>query len=274
MGGDPVNSRGSLLISRRDLEFVLFEFLRVDELTRTERYEQHSRATFDAILDLSADIAEQHFASHNQSNDTIEPKLVDGVVEVNPDIKKALKVLSRSGLMAATFDEEVGGLQLPETIAGACWMWLLAANSTTTAYPMLALGGANLLLAHGTPDDAREFVDPMIEGRFLGTMCLSEPPQAAHRSALSVPGRFPTKAVCTGCLARRCGSRVATTISPRISCTLFSHESTEDRKAVRVYLYSLFRRHCRTTVMMRNEMMSCVSDSITRWGFEEHPMRY
>lgn len=172
------------MISRRDLEFVLFEFLRVDELTRTERYEQHSRATFDAILDLSADIAEQHFASHNQSNDTIEPKLVDGVVEVNPDIKKALKVLSRSGLMAATFDEEVGGLQLPETIAGACWMWLLAANSTTTAYPMLALGGANLLLAHGTPDDAREFVDPMIEGRFLGTMCLSEPQAGSSLGAI------------------------------------------------------------------------------------------
>lgn len=78
--------------------------------------------------------------------------------------------------MAATFDEEYGGLQLPETITGACWMWLLAANSTTVAYPMLTLGNANLLLlAHGTSQDKRDFVDPMIEGRFLGTMCLSEP---------------------------------------------------------------------------------------------------
>lgn len=171
-------------MSRRDLEFILFELLSVDELTERERYYQHSRATFESLLDLCAHIAEQHFASHNQSNDFIEPKLVDGVVEVNPDIKKALEVLYRSGLMAATFDEEFGGLQLPETIAGACWMWLLAANPTTAAYPMLALGGANLLLAHGTPEDAREFVNPMIEGRFLGTMCLSEPQAGSSLAAI------------------------------------------------------------------------------------------
>lgn len=163
------------LMSRRDLEFLLFEWLAVEELTSRKRYCQHSRSTFQAALDLSAQIAEEHFAPHNRSNDLNEPTLVGDRVEVNPEIKKALAVLNSTGLLAATLDEELGGMQLPETISGACWIWLQAANPTTVAYPVLALANANLLLAHGTPDDRREFVEPMIEGRFLGTMCLSEP---------------------------------------------------------------------------------------------------
>src|SRR5262249_40838223 len=160
-------------MSRRDLEFLLFEWLGVEELTKRKRYSQHSRSTFEAVLDLSAQIAEEHFAPHNRSNDVHELAVVDGEVRVNPDIKKGLDVFNSSGLLAATLDEELGGLQLPETVAGACWMWLQAANSATAAYPMLTLGNANLLLAHGTPQDKRDFVDPMMEGRFLGTMCLS-----------------------------------------------------------------------------------------------------
>lgn len=187
-----MTSKGDRLMSRRDLEFILFEWLAVEKLTKTKRYSQHSRSTFEAVIDLGAQIAEQHFAPHNRSNDLLEPTLVDGTVRVNPDIKKALGVLNSSGLLAATFDEEYGGLQLPETITGACWMWLLAANPTTVAYSMLTLGNANLLLAHGTPQDKSDFVEPMIEGRFLGTMCLSEPQAGSSLAAVrtrAVPER-------------------------------------------------------------------------------------
>ena len=42
----------STLLSRRDLDFLLYEWLRVDELTKRERFAEHSRETFDAVLDL------------------------------------------------------------------------------------------------------------------------------------------------------------------------------------------------------------------------------
>jgi alkylation response protein AidB-like acyl-CoA dehydrogenase len=179
-----VSAKHSRVMSRRDLDFLLFEWLRVDELTKRQRYEQHSRTTFAAALDLSARIAQERFAAHNRSNDLNEPTLVDGCVEVNPDIKKALDVLNSSGLLAATLDEELGGMQLPEAVAGACWMWFQAANPATVAYPMLTLANANLLLAHGTVEDRADFVDPMIEGRFLGTMCLSEPQAGSSLAAV------------------------------------------------------------------------------------------
>ncbi|HWJ10201.1 MAG TPA: acyl-CoA dehydrogenase, partial [Nocardioides sp.] len=50
-----------------------------------------------------------------------------------------------------------------------------AANVATSGYPMLTMANANLLLAHASPEQVARLVPPMIEGRWFGTMCLSEP---------------------------------------------------------------------------------------------------
>ena len=72
-------------------------------------------------------------------------------------------------------DERVGGLQLPQVVQTACFAWFQAANIGTWSYAMLTMGNANLLLAHGSDEQVDAYVRPMIEGRFHGTMCLSEP---------------------------------------------------------------------------------------------------
>ena len=71
---------GELLLSRRDLEFLLYDWLDVEALTKRERYAEHSRETFDAVLDLCAEIAAEQFAPHNKLSDTAEPQFVDGRV--------------------------------------------------------------------------------------------------------------------------------------------------------------------------------------------------
>ena len=63
----------SVLLSRRDLDFLLFEWLRVDELTKRERFAEHSRETFDAVLDLCEQLATRYFATHNKTSDANEP---------------------------------------------------------------------------------------------------------------------------------------------------------------------------------------------------------
>ena len=60
-------SSSDLLLSRRDLEFLLHEWLDVDSLTERPRYAEHSRETFDAVLDLAEQIATEHFAPHNRA---------------------------------------------------------------------------------------------------------------------------------------------------------------------------------------------------------------
>jgi butyryl-CoA dehydrogenase len=69
----------------------------------------------------------------------------------------------------------VGGLQLPATVASAGFAWFAAANVATSAYAALTVGNANLLLRYATPEQIDTWVRPMAQGRYSGTMCLSEP---------------------------------------------------------------------------------------------------
>ena len=165
----------SLLLSAHDLDFLLYDWLDAEGLTARKRFSEHSRATFDAILELCADLAEKRFAPHNKLNDAQEPHVVDGRVRMNPEVKIALDAVAEVGLLAATMDAEFGGLQLPELIQAACCAWFAAANTGTWAYAFLTIANANLLLAHGSQAQVEQFVRPMLEGRFYGTMCLSEP---------------------------------------------------------------------------------------------------
>ncbi|MDY7089451.1 MAG: acyl-CoA dehydrogenase [Actinomycetota bacterium] len=165
----------SKILSRRDLDFLLYEWLDVEALTANERFADHSRDTFDAFLDVSAQIAERDFAPHNRRSDLEEPTF-DGVrVSVIPEVAAALKVFNETGLLSATMDESVGGLQLPHVVARACFVWFQAANLATSSYSLLTAGNASLLLTYGSPSQIDRFVRPMLEGRFTGTMCLSEP---------------------------------------------------------------------------------------------------
>ncbi|MCE0762906.1 acyl-CoA dehydrogenase [Pseudonocardia kujensis] len=164
-----------LILSRRDVHFLLHDWLHVEELTKRERFAEHSRETVDAVLELAADLAAEKFAPHNKRNDAEEPRFVDGRVVLHEEVAPALRAAADAGLLSATMDAAVGGLQLPHVVGTAVQAWLHAANIGTWAYAMLTVANANLLLAHGTPEQVATWVPPMLEGRFHGTMCLSEP---------------------------------------------------------------------------------------------------
>jgi butyryl-CoA dehydrogenase len=165
----------SLILNRRDLQFLLHEWLDVESLVKRERYAEHSRETFDAVLELAEQIATEHFAPHNREADENEPRFVDGRVEMIPEVKRALQVFAEAGLLASEFDERFGGMQLPHTVGQAVFAWFKAANVGTSAYPFLTMANARLLIAHGSEEQVETYVRPMVEGRWFGTMALSEP---------------------------------------------------------------------------------------------------
>ncbi len=166
----------SKIASQRDLDFLLYEWLDAESLTARPRYIDHSRETFDAAIDTSRQIATDLFAPHNKKSDANEPFVnADGHVQLIPEIKQAVDAFSAAGLIAAGQDFELSNMQLPCVIEKACMAWFMGANVATAAYPFLTAANANLLLAHGTKAQIDTFVPPLLSGRFLGTMCLSEP---------------------------------------------------------------------------------------------------
>jgi alkylation response protein AidB-like acyl-CoA dehydrogenase len=163
------------LINRRDLAFVLYELLEVERLNTRARYADHSRDTFEAALDIAQRIAAEHFATHNRKADLNEPTFDGERVHMIPEVKQALEVFCKAGLMAAARDYDQGGMQLPMTIAQACMAIFNAANVSTAVYPFLTIANANLIEAFGSAQQKRDWLPHLLTGRFFGTMCLSEP---------------------------------------------------------------------------------------------------
>lgn len=165
-----------VLIPDRELGFLLWEWLRVDRLLGQSPFEFLDRETVEAMLDLSARLAEDAFLSHYKEADREEPFLdADGSVHVLPAIGEALRRYAELGLFGAGFPEELGGLHLPGPVVAASMAQFMAANIATSAYPMLTAANARLIATFGTPAQIDAFARPQIEGRDFGTMCLSEP---------------------------------------------------------------------------------------------------
>jgi alkylation response protein AidB-like acyl-CoA dehydrogenase len=175
----------SLILSRRDLDFLLYEWLDALSLTQRERFVDHNRETFDAVLDLCERLATDEFATHNKKSDQHEPEFDGNSVSMIPEVGAALQAFCDAGLMAAGQDFEMGGMQLPCVIEKAGFAWFKGANVSTSAYPFLTIGNANTLLKCGSPEQIERYVKPLLAGRFFGTMCLSEPQAGSSLSDIA-----------------------------------------------------------------------------------------
>ena len=163
------------IISTDDLAFQLYEVLDIERFTEYPRYADHSRDTFDAAIELALKVGAETFAPHNALCDANEPTFENGKVVIRPEVRAALDVLRDTGLMAASQDYERGGMQLPSVVAQTCIGIIKGANVSTHAYAGLTIAACNLIMAHGSEEYKQRFAEPMMAGRFFGTMCLTEP---------------------------------------------------------------------------------------------------
>ncbi|AAY95903.1 acyl-CoA dehydrogenase [Pseudomonas protegens] len=163
------------LLSSRNLAFELYEVLDAEGLTQRERFAEHNRETFDAALGTARSIAEKFFAPHNRKGDEHEPRYEDGQAVLIPEVKPAVDAFLEAGFLNAARSFEAGGMQLPTLLSQACFAHFQAANAASTSYPFLTMGAANLIESFGTEEQKQRFLQPMIDGRFFGTMALTEP---------------------------------------------------------------------------------------------------
>ena len=159
---------------RPTVDFLLHDWLKVESLQSRDRFADHSRETFDAVLDTCERIAREKYAPFNRLVDTQEPHF-DGEKVILPQATHdAYKAYAESGMLSAAQDYEVGGMQLPYTVEAAANAFFAMA-SVSIGSGMLTSGNANLLMVHGTDLQKQVFAANEFNGRFSGTMCLSEP---------------------------------------------------------------------------------------------------
>jgi alkylation response protein AidB-like acyl-CoA dehydrogenase len=162
-------------LSKRDLQFQLYEVLDTEALTSRPRFTDHSREVYDDVLNLAYNVADKYFANHTRDADLNEPHVVDGKVKLVPAVQAAMNAFRDAGFFSAHHDEELGGLQLPWVVMQAVQAHFQAANMGSSGYPFLTIGNANLQREFGTPEQQQKYMLPLLEGRWFGTMALSEP---------------------------------------------------------------------------------------------------
>ncbi len=133
------------------------------------------RETFDAAIGTARNIAEKFFAPHNRKGDENEPRYEDGQAILIPEVKPAVDAFLEAGFLNAARSFEAGGMQLPTLLSQACFAHFQSANAASTSYPFLTMGAANLIESFGSEEQKQRFLQPMIDGRFFGTMALTEP---------------------------------------------------------------------------------------------------
>ncbi len=163
------------LIHPKELEFQLYEVLDTESLLTRERFQEHNKETFDAVLQTANKIAVEKFATHNAKADADEPKFDGTNVHMIPEVKEAFDAYCESGFIAGKYDFEDGGMQLPETIMTAVAGYFMAANPSTTAYPFLTIAAANVIRNFASKSIKEKFMPRMLTGQFTGTMALTEP---------------------------------------------------------------------------------------------------
>jgi alkylation response protein AidB-like acyl-CoA dehydrogenase len=171
--------------SKKDLNFQLFDVLDTEKLTEIPYFKDHTKDSFDMVIDSAEQIAEKMLYPLLTEMDRQEPQLINGKIEVHKGMTEIIKKFGEDGWINAAFDYEQGGQQLPATIYNAAAFIFQAANYSASVYPFLTTGAANLIRTFGTKELIETFTPKMYSGHWQGTMALTEPDAGSSLTDIS-----------------------------------------------------------------------------------------
>lgn len=158
----------------RDTLFVMNELLGFEKHYEKLGFEDASPEMVEAIAAEAAKFTENVLAPINAVGDEIGCKWDDGVVTTPPGFKEAYKTYCEGGWPSMTHPVEYGGQALPYSLSSSIAEWMSGANHSWAMYPGLSQGCIATIKSHGSKEQKDMFLPPLIEGRWTGTMCLTE----------------------------------------------------------------------------------------------------
>jgi alkylation response protein AidB-like acyl-CoA dehydrogenase len=159
----------------RDLRFVYREFLAEERLRELPGMEDVPPELVDAVLEEMARICENVLAPLNHSGDEEGCRFDNGEVHTPKGFREAYRRYREGGWPSLTCSPQYGGQGLPETVYVLTAEMLSAANLSFAIYAKLTHGAYQLLLKTASDGMKNLYLPPMVEGRWTGTMCLTEP---------------------------------------------------------------------------------------------------
>ena len=165
----------NILADEKDVRFALFDVLKVQDLSKTEKFAAFPQDVMEMILSEVQKFAENVLFPLNLQGDKEGVKFKDGRVYSVPGTKEAYKAYAEAGWLTARENEELGGQGMPHSLNIVAEEMFLAANFSFTTTPHVTHDGAKLIELYGTEDQKRIYMQKMYGGEWIGTMVLTEP---------------------------------------------------------------------------------------------------
>ncbi|MBA3478703.1 MAG: acyl-CoA dehydrogenase [Lautropia sp.] len=158
----------------REMLFVIRELAGLEAVRKLPGFEEATDDTIEAVLQEAARFNAEVLAPLNRSGDIEPASIRDGEVSTSPGFREAFRLFGQSGWQGVLHPVEFGGQGLPKLVATACNEMLNSANLSFALCPLLTDGAIEALMTAGTDLQKRVYLPKMIEGRWTGTMNLTE----------------------------------------------------------------------------------------------------
>ena len=160
-----------------DIRFALFDVLDSEAAFARLGFADANRELVDAILEEGARFTETVIAPINHIGDEqgCTHDKATGKVTTPPGFREAYAQFAENGWCGLTSPVEFGGQGLPHAVGVPVKEMIDAANLAWGNFPLLSHGATEALMHHGEDWQKEVFLKPIVEGRWTGTMCLTEP---------------------------------------------------------------------------------------------------
>ncbi|WP_108123973.1 acyl-CoA dehydrogenase C-terminal domain-containing protein [Saccharospirillum mangrovi] len=160
----------------QDMQFVLNDVFKADQLWASMPHTAEVTPDLvSAILEEGARLCENELFPINRSGDEEGCTWKDGAVTTPTGFKDAYKTYAESGWVGLGGDAEFGGQGMPKMLTVMFEEMVYAANTSFALYPVLSAGASLCLLRHASDELKQTYLPPLYEGRWSGSMCLTEP---------------------------------------------------------------------------------------------------
>lgn len=170
-------ANSSFMVDRREIEFVLFEYLKIQKLFDIPYYSDHSVESVGEMLTSAITLCNQYLGPLNKVGDRTGCSHNKETKEVTtpPGTKEAYKQFVDNGFLTLSDSEKAGGIQAPSVIASVFMEIFSSANQAFTMYPGLTKSASHVINHFGEEWMQKTCIPKIASGAWAGTMCLTEP---------------------------------------------------------------------------------------------------